>query len=74
KETRVDTDTKPKPFQPNWYERYVQPCLAELAGSAFFIFIGCLATIENAPTTGVLQPALAHGLAVGLLVAVLGDL
>ncbi|XP_003478257.2 aquaporin-8 [Cavia porcellus] len=58
----------------SWYERFVQPCLVELLGSALFIFIGCLSVIENGPDTGVLQPALAHGLALGLIIAILGNI
>lgn len=57
-----------------WYERLVQPCLVELLGSALFIFIGCLSVIENGPDTGRLQPALAHGLALGLVIATLGNI
>ncbi|XP_004782333.1 aquaporin-8 isoform X2 [Mustela putorius furo] len=58
----------------SWYERFLQPCLAELLGSALFIFIGCLSVIENGTDTGLLQPALAHGLALGLLIATLGNI
>lgn len=56
------------------YERYIQPCIVELLGSALFIFIGCLSVIQNSPDTGVLQPALAHGLALGLIIATLGNI
>ncbi|XP_003916747.1 aquaporin-8 isoform X2 [Papio anubis] len=58
----------------SWYERFVQPCLVELLGSALFIFIGCLSVIENGTDTGLLQPALAHGLALGLVIATLGNI
>ncbi|GAB5582969.1 aquaporin-8 isoform X1 [Prionailurus iriomotensis] len=58
----------------SWYERFLQPCLVELLGSALFIFIGCLSVIENGPDTGLLQPALAHGLALGLIIATLGNI
>lgn len=58
----------------SWYERFLQPCLVELLGSALFIFIGCLSVIENGPDTGRLQPALAHGLALGLIIATLGNI
>ncbi|XP_050629819.1 aquaporin-8 [Macaca thibetana thibetana] len=58
----------------SWYERFVQPCLVELLGSALFIFIGCLSVIENGMDTGLLQPALAHGLALGLVIATLGNI
>ncbi|XP_034844934.1 aquaporin-8 [Mirounga leonina] len=58
----------------SWYERFLQPCLVELLGSALFIFIGCLSVIENGTDTGLLQPALAHGLALGLIIATLGNI
>jgi len=58
----------------SWYEQYIQPCVVELLGSALFIFIGCLSVIENSPNTGLLQPALAHGLALGLIIATLGNI
>lgn len=57
-----------------WYERHVQPCLVELLGSALFIFVGCLSVIGNEARLGLLQPALAHGLALGLLIATLGNI
>uniref|UniRef100_A0A8C5ULE1 Aquaporin-8 n=1 Tax=Microcebus murinus TaxID=30608 RepID=A0A8C5ULE1_MICMU len=56
------------------YKRLVQPCLAELLGSALFIFIGCLSVIENGLDTGLLQPALAHGLGLGTIIATLGNI
>lgn len=61
-------------YRGSWYEQYVQPCVVELLGSALFIFIGCLSVIENSPNTGLLQPALAHGLALGLIIATLGNI
>ncbi|KAJ8345025.1 hypothetical protein SKAU_G00292180 [Synaphobranchus kaupii] len=54
------------------FERYAQPCLAELLGSALFIFVGCSSVIENTEGTGRLQPALAHGLALGIVIAIFG--
>ncbi|NWR79487.1 AQP8 protein, partial [Centropus bengalensis] len=72
-EAMLDMDVKAKPSQPHWYERYVQPCVAELLGSALFVFTGCLSVVENTEGTGRLQPALVHGLAAGILVAALGD-
>ncbi|KAM6407770.1 aquaporin-8 [Rhynochetos jubatus] len=72
KEAMVDVDIKPS--QPHWYERHVQPCVAELLGSALFIFIGCLSVVEDVEGAGRLQPALAHGLALGLTIAILGDI
>ncbi|XP_073415383.1 aquaporin-8 [Dendrobates tinctorius] len=60
--------------KPHWYEEYVQPCLAELLGTSLFVFVGCLSVIENSTSTGNLQPALAHGLALGLTIAILGGI
>uniref|UniRef100_A0A8C8S1J7 Aquaporin-8 n=1 Tax=Pelusios castaneus TaxID=367368 RepID=A0A8C8S1J7_9SAUR len=70
----ADMEAKCKPPRPHWYELYVQPCVAELLGSALFIFIGCSSVIENVDSTGRLQPALAHGLALGLIIAILGNI
>ncbi|XP_048848381.1 aquaporin-8-like [Brienomyrus brachyistius] len=56
------------------FERYLQPCLAELLGSALFIFVGCCSVVQNSATTGLLQPALAHGLALIVVIAVLGEI
>ncbi|KAM6121993.1 aquaporin-8 [Phoenicopterus ruber ruber] len=71
---KMDIDIKSKPVRPHWYERYGQPCAAELVGSALFIFIGCLSVVEDAEGAGRLQPALAHGLALGLTIAILGGI
>ncbi|KAM4715869.1 LOW QUALITY PROTEIN: aquaporin-8-like [Anableps anableps] len=53
------------------YERLYQPCVAELVGTMLFVFVGCVSVIENGPAAGRLQPALVHGLAVAVLVAVM---
>ncbi|NWU79724.1 AQP8 protein, partial [Onychorhynchus coronatus] len=66
-------EVKAEAWRPPWYERHVQPCVAELLGSALFIFTGVLAAVEQAGGAGRLQPALAHGLALGAAGAVLGD-
>ncbi|XP_043091475.1 aquaporin-8b [Puntigrus tetrazona] len=55
--------------EPALFERLVQPCAAELLGTALFVFVGCVSVIESAPDAGRLQPALAHGLALAALVA-----
>lgn len=70
----LDMEDKPKAWRPHWYELHVQPCVAELLGSALFIFIGCLSIVEDSGGSGRLQPALAHGLALAVAVAVLGDI
>lgn len=59
---------------PNKYETLFQPCLAEIIGTMFFVFIGCVSVIENVPAAGRLQPALVHGLAVAVLVAVMDNI
>ncbi|NWW78819.1 AQP8 protein, partial [Climacteris rufus] len=69
----MDVQDKPQAPRPHWFERHVQPCVAELLGTALFIFLGCLSALEASAGTGRLQPALAHGLALAGAVAVLGN-
>lgn len=59
---------------PGRFERVFQPCLAELVGTALFVFIGCVSVIENEESTGRLQPALVHGLAVAVLVSCMAEI
>ncbi|XP_068161678.1 aquaporin-8a.1 isoform X2 [Antennarius striatus] len=56
------------------FEKYVQPCLAELFGTCLFVFAGCASVIGNAGSTGVIQPAVAHGLALGVMIMVFGQI
>lgn len=56
------------------YVRIFQPCVAELVGTTFFVFIGCVSVIENVEAAGRLQPALVHGLAVAVLVACMAEI
>ncbi|XP_010903710.1 aquaporin-8a.1 [Esox lucius] len=56
------------------FERYVQPCVAEVVGCTLFIFVGCGSVIENTGVPGSIQPALAHGLALAIVIAVLGQI
>lgn len=58
----------------NRFEKIYQPCLAELVGTTFFVFIGCVSVIENEGSTGRLQPALVHGLAIAVIVACLAKI
>uniref|UniRef100_A0AAQ4QI59 Aquaporin 8b n=1 Tax=Gasterosteus aculeatus aculeatus TaxID=481459 RepID=A0AAQ4QI59_GASAC len=51
-----------------------QPCLGELVGTTFFVFIGCVSVIENVESTGRFQPALVHGLAVAVMVACMAEI
>lgn len=60
--------------EPTLFERVFQPCVAELVGTTFFVFIGCVSVIENVEDAGRLQPALAHGLAVAVLIACMADI
>lgn len=59
---------------PNKFDTLFQPCLAEIVGTMFFVFIGCVSVIENVPAAGRLQPALVHGLAVAVMVAVMDNI
>ncbi|NWT72500.1 AQP8 protein, partial [Prunella himalayana] len=70
----MDPQAQPSAPRPRWFERRAQPCVAELLGTALFIFIGVLSVLEGSGGPGRLQPALAHGLALGATVAVLGDI
>ncbi|XP_034076043.1 aquaporin-8b [Gymnodraco acuticeps] len=71
----MSLETKPPPARPpNKFERLFQPCLAELVGTTFFVFIGCVSVIENVESAGRLQPALVHGLAVAVMVACMAEI
>ncbi|XP_067471834.1 aquaporin-8b [Thunnus thynnus] len=71
----VSSDSKPSPARPpNKFERLFQPCLAELVGTMFFVFIGCVSVIENVEGPGRLQPALVHGFAVAVMVACMDNI
>ncbi|XP_059204011.1 aquaporin-8b [Centropristis striata] len=59
---------------PNRFERLFQPCVGELVGTTFFVFIGCVSVIENVEAAGRLQPALVHGLAVAVMVACMAEI
>ncbi|XP_021267425.1 aquaporin-8 [Numida meleagris] len=72
KEEMVDTELPPA--KQHWYERYVLPCLAELLGSALFVFLGCLSVVEDTNDSGRMQPALVHGLAVVPIAVALGNI
>lgn len=56
------------------FGRIIQPCIAELVGTMFFVFIGCVSVIENVEAAGRLQPALVHGLAVAVMVACMAEI
>ncbi|KAL6476999.1 hypothetical protein MHYP_G00154980 [Metynnis hypsauchen] len=73
-ETLMDKPMKEPVRDSNKYERIVQPCIAELVGTTFFVFIGCVSVIENVETAGRLQPALVHGLAAAVLIACMAEI
>ncbi|XP_074475549.1 aquaporin-8-like [Sebastes fasciatus] len=56
------------------FEQYVQPCLAELFGTSLFVFVGCASVVGNVGAGGVIQPAVAHGLALGVLIMMFGPI
>lgn len=56
------------------FERYVQPCLAELFGTGLFVFVGCASVVGNTGTAGIIQPAVAHGLALGVMIQIFGQI
>ncbi|XP_075889979.1 aquaporin-8-like [Nelusetta ayraudi] len=56
------------------FETLIQPCVAELLGTMFFVFITCVSSIENVPMTGRLHVALVNGFIVAALVAALKTL
>ncbi|XP_029954519.1 aquaporin-8-like [Salarias fasciatus] len=49
------------------YERYVQPCLAEVLGTFILVFVGCMSVVGNSGTSP-MQPALSQGLTVAVLI------
>ncbi|NXN12634.1 AQP8 protein, partial [Indicator maculatus] len=67
-------DMQSKPSGPHWYELYLQPCVAELLGTALFVLVGCLSVLQDSQGTELLQPALAHGLALGPIITILGGI
>ncbi|XP_010729101.3 aquaporin-8a.1 [Larimichthys crocea] len=56
------------------FEQYVQPCLVELLGTMLFVFVGCSSVIGNVGTTSAIQPAVAHGLALAVLIMMFGQI
>lgn len=56
------------------FEHYVQPCLAELFGTSLFVFVGCASVVGNVGISGVTQPAMAHGLVLGVMIMVFGQI
>ncbi|XP_034395904.1 aquaporin-8b [Cyclopterus lumpus] len=71
----MPSESTPAPARPpNKFEKLFQPCLAEVVGTTFFVFIGCVSVIENVESAGRLQPALVHGLAVAVMVACMAEI
>ncbi|XP_016139670.1 aquaporin-8-like [Sinocyclocheilus grahami] len=63
-----------QPKKLSFYEHYVQPCLAEVLGSILFMFVGCVSVMGNVGISGSIQPALAHGLALAIAIAIFGEI
>ena len=55
------------------FEDYVQPILAELMGTTLFVFAGTASVMDNTAPHSI-QPALAHGLALALVIAMFGEI
>ncbi|XP_068610436.1 aquaporin-8-like [Brachionichthys hirsutus] len=70
----VERDTSRSNQKKCFFEKYVQPCLAELLGTGLFVFVGCASVIGNAGSAGVIQPAVSHGLALGVVIMVFGQI
>ncbi|KAK9965484.1 hypothetical protein ABG768_004573 [Culter alburnus] len=58
----------------SFFEHYIQPCLAEILGSTLFMFVGCVSVMGNMGISGSIQPALAHGLALAIAIAIFGEI
>ncbi|XP_051530305.1 aquaporin-8-like [Myxocyprinus asiaticus] len=63
-----------QPKRVSFFEHYIQPCLAEILGSTLFMFVGCVSVMGNVGISGSIQPALAHGLALAIAIAILGEI
>ncbi|XP_031462760.1 aquaporin-8 [Phasianus colchicus] len=74
KEEMEIVESKHPPVKQHWYERYVLPCFAELLGSAAFVFAGCMSVVQDTEGTGLMQPALVHGLSIVPIVVSLGNI
>uniref|UniRef100_A0A3Q3VQ52 Uncharacterized protein n=1 Tax=Mola mola TaxID=94237 RepID=A0A3Q3VQ52_MOLML len=52
----------------------LQPCLAELLGTAVFVCVGCVSGVRSVGVADGIQSALAHGLALGVLILIFGPI
>ena len=69
-EAKPKGEGEPRKWARTRYDRNWLPCVAEFFGTALFVFSGCASVIENSPGTGRLQPALAHGMALSISIAI----
>uniref|UniRef100_A0A3Q4AJA6 Uncharacterized protein n=1 Tax=Mola mola TaxID=94237 RepID=A0A3Q4AJA6_MOLML len=53
----------------DFFEQRLQPCLAELLGTAVFVCVGCVSGVRSVGVADGIQSALAHGLASKCLIA-----
>ncbi|XP_041818170.1 aquaporin-8-like [Chelmon rostratus] len=70
----METDASSTHNKSGVFERYVQPCVAEMFGTTAFVFVGCASVMGSLGTSGVLQPAVAHGLTLGVMIALFGQI
>ena len=53
-----------------FFEKFIQPCLAEFLGTTLFVYIGTMSTQDEL----VLATAIAHGLTMALLIYGIGSI
>uniref|UniRef100_A0A3Q3VYV0 Aquaporin-4 n=1 Tax=Mola mola TaxID=94237 RepID=A0A3Q3VYV0_MOLML len=58
----------------DFFEQRLQPCLAELLGTAVFVCVGCVSGVRSVGVADGIQSALAHGLALGVLILIFGPI
>lgn len=51
------------------YETWLQPCMAELVGTMFIVFVTCVSSMEKLSTTSPLHGSLVSGFIVAASVA-----
>ena len=75
----TDEETRPllaekggRPAEKGFFERFVQPCAAELFGTAVFVFVGTMAACMQ--PADLLAVAFTHGLAIAVLITGLGHI
>ncbi|KAI4807690.1 hypothetical protein KUCAC02_027481 [Chaenocephalus aceratus] len=70
----VEPPAERETMRTSMFEQYAQPCLAELYGTTLFVFVGCASVMGNIGQFGVLQAAMAHGMALAVLIMLFGEI